>query len=508
MAYHVGAPISTAIQLDPSVTVEQITTALEGWLRKVHSVPLESAEHDDLLVEWRLAEEEHFTCHLVASDSDAHIRRTITVLRDHAGAVGVVEEAPLAAADAPHAIVDLSEPVHLLLMALAPLTLMVQGLRRGEVCDATTVTPEAILTSLRQPLAPGLVLAITGIDAPPSTPQAEMLEALLGLTVTGTVPAGAPLLRDLGVSAPPRPGSLISISRSATGLDAHMIGSTSLRAKPDSARRVVVRRQLAAPIPFDLERRRSAAMARLVATDNEIDLPSAMQLLEEESQRANDLGNRVKDLEVLLELAYEEQDAALSELDNAHSQVRYLQRAFQERGEVPIVEAEEDEDWHPDSCVDALVAARESLSYLIIGADEDQCAALDAQQKRGIWAKKIWSALRALNDYCRVKADGRFQGDIAMYRDDTPGSAVPMLAEYAPTESQSTTNNPALKALRSFPVPFQVEASGKVYMEQHVKIDKGGRSAPRIHIYDDSGGSTQRIYVGYVGPHLPTSSSF
>jgi hypothetical protein len=133
---------------------------------------------------------------------------------------------------------------------------------------------------------------------------------------------------------------------------------------------------------------------------------------------------------------------------------------------------------------------------------------LDAHQKRGIWAKKIWSSLRALNDYCRAKAEGRFSGDIAMYRDNTPYGAIPLLAEYAPTESKSTTDDASLVAARTFVVATDVHPAGKTYMEQHVKIDKGGQSAPRIHLYDDSGGATQRIYIGYVGPHLPTAGGF
>jgi hypothetical protein len=249
-------------------------------------------------------------------------------------------------------------------------------------------------------------------------------------------------------------------------------------------------------------------MTRLLSSGSEIDLPTALQLLDDESQRANELSNRVKELETLLERAYEEQDSALGELDNAQSQVRYLQKAFKELGEVPLVEAEDDEDWLPESSVDALVAARESLPFLVIGATEDSCVLLDAHQKRGIWAKKIWSSLRALNDYCRAKAEGRFSGDIAMYRDNTPDGAIPLLAEYAPTESKSTIDDANLVAARTFVVATDVHPVGKAYMEQHVKIDKGGHSAPRIHLYDDSGGATQRIYVGYVGPHLPTAGGF
>ena len=95
-----------------------------------------------------------------------------------------------------------------------------------------------------------------------------------------------------------------------------------------------------------------------------------------------------------------------------------------------------------------------------------------------------------------------------MYRDNTPDGAIPLLAEYAATESKTTGDDSDLVAVRTFTIPTSIESSGKAYMQQHVKIDKGGQSAPRIHLYDDSGGSTQRIYIGYIGPHLPTAGGF
>lgn len=509
MAASVGAPISAVLQLEPTVTAEQITGALTDWLDKTYGVGLESAEHDGLMVEWRHANEAPFVCQLIASDSAVEARRTVTVVCDDGGAVAIIEESPFATADVPHTAVDLSEPVQLLLSLLVPYATPVLDLPRGAVHDLAAVDPAQLLEALSQELAPGLLVAvIAGNDAPVSSSQKELLDDLIGLTLIGTISAGADLLGALGLPTLPRGGSVISVSRTPDGLDAHAVPSTSLRTKTDSARRLIVRRQLAAPVPFDLERRRSLAMARLITGGGDIDLPAAMQLWEEETARATELEKRVKELEALLENAYEEQDAALGQLDSTQSQLRYLQKAYKELGEVAIVEAEDDDEWFPESSVDALVAARESLPFLVIGAVDDTCGTLDGQQKRTIWAKKIWSSLRALNDYCRAKTEGRFSGDISMYRDNPPEGAIPLLAEYAPTESKSTTDDSTLVAARTFKVPTEVDPSGKSYMQQHVKIDKGGALAPRIHLHDDSGGSTERIYIGYVGPHLPTAGGF
>lgn len=502
--------MNAALELELSMPLARVTDAIQGWLREVHGADLQSSTCENLTVDWKTKGTEDFVCQLVVADSGAQTRHTVTAFRDDFGAIAILEESPFSGVRTAHAVVDLSKSMQLLFRKLAPLTPVSAGVSRGVVNDLSITPAGPLLDAIQKDLAPGLILAVTADQASePTSAQMEVMQSLLGLSVTGVVAVGAELLRAIGDTyPPPRPGCVISVSRTVSGLDVHSIGATSLRLKPDSARRLLVRRQLSAPIPFDLERRRSASMARLLGASNEVDLSTAIELLEEESQRVNDLDNRVKELNVLLELAYDEQDAALSDLDTAQSQIRYLQRAIRALGEVPLVESEEDEGWQPESCSDVLAAASETLPFLIIGRTETTCDALDSQPKRRIWAKKLWNALRALNDYCRAKAEGNFTGDIAMYRDTSPDGGIPLLAEYAAHESQPTTNDPQLKAIRTFVVPKSVHANGKIYMQQHLKIERGGQSAPRVHLHDDSGGSTQRIYIGYIGPHLPTSSAF
>jgi hypothetical protein len=508
MGKYSGAPISVVLELEPTATLVRVEQALCEWLERAHGVSLETADRDELVVEWRKSEDDDFVCQLVASDVGDQTRRTVTVFSDGDGVIAIIDETPLGAPHALHTIVDLSERVRLLLNTLLPVTPGVMGLRRGELTDFAVVDSKELLSELEEDLKPGILVAVTADDAAPSIAQQALLSDLSGLAIVGSISAGAQLLTQLGTSLAPRVGSVVSVARTANGLDAHVVASTSLRTKLDSARRLVVRRQLSAPVPFDLELRRSAAMRQLLAGGPERDLPTALLLLEEESQRANELDNRLKETATQLERAFEEQDDALSDLDDALSRLKYLERAFKELGEIPTVEADFDDDWRPDSSTDALVAAREVLEFLVITASEDGCSELDTQQKRGIWGKKIWMALRALNDYCRAKAEGRFSGDIAMYRDDPASGGISLLAEYAAHESEPTTNRANLKAMRMFGVPATVDPAGKVYMEQHLKVDKGGALAPRIHLYDDSGGSSQRIYIGYIGPHLPTWSSF
>ena len=43
-----------------------------------------------------------------------------------------------------------------------------------------------------------------------------------------------------------------------------------------------------------------------------------------------------------------------------------------------------------------------------------------------------------------------------------------------------------------------------MYMGAHVKLTNGGSIALRLHFHDDTAqGKTGKIYIGYIGEHLP-----
>ena len=43
------------------------------------------------------------------------------------------------------------------------------------------------------------------------------------------------------------------------------------------------------------------------------------------------------------------------------------------------------------------------------------------------------------------------------------------------------------------------------FMEAHIKIDHD-HPAPRIHFFDASDQACKKVFIGYIGPHLPTPS--
>jgi len=268
----VGTPINAVVELRPDVSLSALENALATWLDASHGVELKPVTQEEFVVDWRASAGDSYACQLVTLHSTEQTRRTVTAIRDEFGVVAFVEEVPLSAADSPHAVADITEDTRHLLESLKPLAKTILSLDRNVVNDVDGIEAVELLTALQADLAPGLVVAVVkeGTEAL-SAPQSELLEAVSGLAIIGRACAESSLFDEAGCSSLVRTGSVVSISRTATGLDAQVIGSNSLRTKQDSARRLLVRRHLAAPIPFNLERRRSTAMTRLLAGGDHVD---------------------------------------------------------------------------------------------------------------------------------------------------------------------------------------------------------------------------------------------
>lgn len=203
-----------------------------------------------------------------------------------------------------------------------------------------------------------------------------------------------------------------------------------------------------------------------------------------------------------------ELDYLLGRIDDQHARIRYLEGRLAERGEFVIGVPTPDSET-PDtatSCAKVLELARNHLSYVVIGDTHDAAVVLDTHTKASAWARKAWQAVRALQSYAEWK--GRdvepFDGDFWSFCTAPPSGADTVAVSWlAMKESETVDNNPQYRAARTFPVPREVDPDGRVYMASHIKIEPGGRPAPRIHFHDDTSGRTGRIYVGYFGVHLP-----
>ncbi|GAA1008160.1 hypothetical protein Aple_071070 [Acrocarpospora pleiomorpha] len=140
--------------------------------------------------------------------------------------------------------------------------------------------------------------------------------------------------------------------------------------------------------------------------------------------------------------------------------------------------------------------------------DDDPVWRLEEKAQSSTWAQTTWLVALALQDYAEAVVGHRFNGDFRRWCTEPPSGASAISAGKVKTdESESVQNNQKMRRLRILPVPAEVEPTGRIYMGAHIRIGGGaGMSAPRLHFYDDARG-TGKIYIGYLGPHLPVKTT-
>jgi hypothetical protein len=145
------------------------------------------------------------------------------------------------------------------------------------------------------------------------------------------------------------------------------------------------------------------------------------------------------------------------------------------------------------------------LSCVIFTGDPKNALELDDFDPLGTWAAKSWDVLRVLDGYAAARRRGEFSKGVHAYLGHTP----PGRPGYSPgahsnQESEPVERSPKLRKLRVFPVPRDIHPDGAIFMDAHFKIARKGLVSPRIHYHDDAS-RTGKIYVGYIGKHLPNA---
>ncbi len=145
------------------------------------------------------------------------------------------------------------------------------------------------------------------------------------------------------------------------------------------------------------------------------------------------------------------------------------------------------------------------LSYVIFTGDPKNALELDDFDPLGTWAAKSWDALRVLDGYAAARRRGEFSKGVHAYLGHTPpGRPGYPPGAHSTQESEPVERSPKLRKLRVFPVPTGLHPDGAIFMDAHFKIARKGLVSPRIYYHDDAG-QTGKIYVGYIGKHLPNA---
>ncbi|MFJ2033149.1 hypothetical protein [Streptosporangium sp. NPDC087985] len=229
-------------------------------------------------------------------------------------------------------------------------------------------------------------------------------------------------------------------------------------------------------------------------------------LLAEAEDESDRLAGEVDRLRTEHEILQQEYAEAVSGARKLEERVRWLEARLAEAGQPAFGLTSGEPSPEPASLMDALNLARETLVHVEIGDTDAEATKLDLAYPTlaRAWAAKTWDALRALDAFAQARSAGEFAGGFFDWCRSAARLTIPA-GMVAMSESRTVTTNGKYSARRMFAVPQEVHPSGKVLMEAHIKIRKGGHPAPRIHFHDDSGGSTGKIWVGHVGDHLPNT---
>lgn len=125
-----------------------------------------------------------------------------------------------------------------------------------------------------------------------------------------------------------------------------------------------------------------------------------------------------------------------------------------------------------------------------------QLEKMDRTDRSESWGKSIFKAFLALAAYASDGSGSSF------YDWNARGLefAIPK-GDIAMTESENVRQRQYLREQRMLPVAIEIDPSGKIFMEAHIKFR--GNLSPRLYFFDDTGpeSRTGKIHIGGIDPH-------
>ncbi|MBM0231160.1 hypothetical protein JNW91_04265 [Micromonospora sp. STR1_7] len=200
---------------------------------------------------------------------------------------------------------------------------------------------------------------------------------------------------------------------------------------------------------------------------------------------------------------------AVDLLTRSEETVRTLRHRLASMGQAEVAWTAQpaDEDVSRPGSFGELLRWLPKLKHVVFTGDPDHAEDLDSNDPLGAWASKTWDALLVLRDYAVAKANGRWGRDVHGFLEHTPdGCHEWPTRRHARDESEEVRTNPTFRSRRVLPVPTSVVPVGQAFMGAHFKIVQFAMISPRMHYYDDTARSG-RVYVGYIGRHLPTGQT-
>lgn len=236
------------------------------------------------------------------------------------------------------------------------------------------------------------------------------------------------------------------------------------------------------------------------AGDATADLEDELLALQE---KYDELEEQASDQRDTLEELNAELLRAEREAESAQRQIDYLQQELESAGKAAAAYSFVDQDplEEIEDILSVIEKARD-LQYVVPTWDEDTVLEIAEYDNHGSVPITAWSALLTMEDYGRAKAEEGY--DLGFQHFVEERGELVTRKRVAMRETPQTMDRWGEE--RRFKVPEEVEPSGSVLMEAHIKLTLDGANSPRMHFYDDTRRSG-KIYVGYLGRHLTNTKT-
>jgi len=247
-----------------------------------------------------------------------------------------------------------------------------------------------------------------------------------------------------------------------------------------------------------------AAMTRVedeVRTSLQAEVDTAAELLEEQLERIETLEDANRGLTLASEDYELDRAELMVEVDRLSREVKWLRGQLAESHGLAVAYEpvpEDDAPQHPTSCEELIECLGDE--GVVFTGDLGPVRAVDECDTFGACVREAHMCVISLRDYLRAKAVGDAPNGVDHFLRHRPsGYEGVSPGKHAATETGYTKAHHGSE--RIFPVPVEVEETGRAPMLAHFKLARLGMVSPRLHYLDDSL-NTGKIYIGYLGPHL------
>jgi hypothetical protein len=219
--------------------------------------------------------------------------------------------------------------------------------------------------------------------------------------------------------------------------------------------------------------------------------------------RAQPLAQQAKEAERQAQEAQALSELSDAEVERLTGEVGWLRRQLAQVPGRAYGEPVPEPSRGPESWQELLELAPELLEHVqVLDSVRAPLQKLYGHASSTSWLRRTWNTMEALNAYVAAKKEHgtHVLPHFATYLEWPQATDLIPRTWFRPSEVSLERTGSDWKRTRLFEVP----GLGEVFMGLHVRIGQGsGGPAPRMHFYDDTCGPTEKVHVGYIGPHLP-----